>query len=124
MGFSEDIQSKSVDFAVRIVRLARYLQNDKKDFVISRQILRSGTSIGANIREAQYGQSVADFISKLQIALKEGAETQYWIEILEKTDLITSARIRSLKVSCDELVGMLVQAIKSIKRKQCPSKTS
>ena len=75
MGFKDDIQKKSIDFAVRVVRLARYLQEDKKDFVISRQILKSGTSIGANIREAQYGQSKADFISKLHIALKEGAVT-------------------------------------------------
>ena len=80
MGFKEDIQRKSIDFAVRVVRLARYLQEDKKDFVISRQILKSGTSIGANIREAQYGQSAADFVAKLHIALKEGAETQYWVK--------------------------------------------
>ena len=118
MGFKEDIQRKSLDFAVRVVRLARYLQDDKKDFVISRQILKSGTSIGANIREAQYGQSAADFIAKLHIALKEGAETQYWIEILEKADLVAAARIRPLKMSCDELVGMLIQAVKSSKRKQ------
>ena len=118
MGFKEDIQRKSIDFAVRVVRLARYLQEDKKDFVISRQILKSGTSIGANIREAQYGQSAADFVAKLHIALKEGAETQYWIEILEKTDLVAAVRIRPLKMACDELVGMLIQAVKSSKRKQ------
>ena len=117
MGFKEDIQRKSIDFAVRVVRLARYLQEDKKDFVIARQILKSGTSIGANIREAQYGQSAADFIAKLHIALKEGAETQYWIEILEKADLVAASRIRPLKMACDELGGMLIQAVKSSKRK-------
>ena len=117
MGFKDDIQKKSIDFAVRIVRLARYLQDENKDFVISRQILKSGTSIGVNIREAQYGQSAADFIAKLHIALKEGAETQYWIEILERSSLVARARIMSLKTSCDELVGMLVLALKSSKRR-------
>ena len=115
MGFKDDIQKKSIDFAIQVVRLARYLQEDKKDFVISRQILKSGTSIGANIREAQYGQSKADFISKLHIALKEGAETQYWIDILQRTGLISSSRMRLLKISCDEIVGLLVKAIKSSK---------
>ena len=117
MSFKEDIQKKSIDFAVRIVRLARYLQTEKTDFVISRQILRSGTSIGANVREAQYAQSPADFVAKLSIALKEGAETQYWIEILQRTELVTVTRMKRLKADCDELVGMLVQSIKASKRK-------
>lgn len=73
--FGQSLQVKSLDFAVRIARLSQYLTMEKRDYVLSRQILRSGTSIGANIREAQFAQSDADFVSKLSIALKEGAET-------------------------------------------------
>lgn len=80
---------KSMDFAVRIVRLYQYLCREKKEFVMSKQILRSGTSIGANLREAKYAQSTNDFISKNSIALKEVSETEYWLELLFKTDYLT-----------------------------------
>ncbi|MBE7051577.1 MAG: four helix bundle protein, partial [Ruminococcaceae bacterium] len=73
---------KSIDFAARIIKLQRYLVKDKKETIISKQIVRSGTSIGANINEANYGQSKADFISKLHISLKETAETEYWLRLL------------------------------------------
>mgnify|MGYP003296581444 CR=1 FL=1 len=79
---------KSISFAVRIIKLYQYLIKTKKESIISKQIIRSGTSIGANINEANYGQSKKDFISKMHIALKETAETEYWIKLLNKTDLI------------------------------------
>ena len=82
------ILSKSKAFAVRIVRLYQYLCNDKKEFVLSKQLLRSGTSIGANVKEAVRGQSKPDFISKMSIALKEAAETEYWLELLYETDYL------------------------------------
>jgi four helix bundle protein len=104
-------------FALRIIKLYKYLNDEKKEYIISKQIYRSGTSIGANVREAQYAQSPADFVAKLSIALKEGAETQYWIEILQRTELVTVTRMKRLKADCDELVGMLVQSIKASKRK-------
>ena len=80
------IEIKSFDFAVRIVNLYKYLTNEKKEFVLSKQLLRSGTSIGANISEAQQAQSRADFLSKLEIALKEASETKYWLRLLYATE--------------------------------------
>ena len=88
MSSNSIILEKSLDFAARIVKLNRYLVNEKKETVISKQIIRSGTSIGANANEAIYGSSKADFIAKLQISLKETAETEYWIRLLIKTDCI------------------------------------
>ena len=79
---------KSIDFGARIVKLHRYLSETKHESIISKQILRSGTSIGANINEAQYGNSKADFIAKLHIALKETAETEYWLHILQKSEYL------------------------------------
>ena len=104
---------KSKRFAVRVVRLCRWLQREKQDYVISRQIIRSGTSIGANIAEAQYAISKADFQSKLYIAMKESAETAYWIDLLYETDYITSSQYRSLKQDNDELLKMLTSATKT-----------
>ena len=77
---------KTISFAIRIVRCYQYLQNEKKEFVMSKQLLRSGTSIGANVHEALFGQSRADFVSKINIALKEAGETSYWLSILSKTE--------------------------------------
>ena len=83
------VKDKSLEFAVRIVNLYKFLVNEQKEFVMSKQILRSGTSIGANIREAEQAQSRADFINKLNIALKEANETEYWLELLIRTEYIT-----------------------------------
>ena len=80
------LKQKSKEFAIKIIRLYQNLTNDKKEFVMSRQILKSGTSIGANIKEANEAQSKADFISKMSIALKEASETEYWLELLNETD--------------------------------------
>ena len=107
---------KSLLFAVRIAKLAQFLGDEKKEFVLSRQIVRSGTSIGANVREAQFAQSDMDFISKLSIALKEASETQYWLEVLAKAEYITEKQYHSLRNDADRLVGLLVKIVKSKKR--------
>ena len=111
------LREKSFAFALRIVKMSRYLNGRKQEFVLSKQVLRCGTSIGANIREAVFAQSTPDFISKLSIALKEASETQYWLELLEASKLLTSKEFSSLKSDVDWLVGTLVNVIKSNKRK-------
>ena len=111
---------KSKRFAVRVVRLCKWLQHEKQDYEISRQIIRSGTSIGANIAEAQYAISKADFQSKLYIAMKESAETAYWIDLLCETDYITYSQYRSLKQDNDELLKMLTSATKTTRQPSTP----
>ena len=110
------LHQRSFEFAVRVVKLARFLSDKKQDWVLARQILRSGTSIGANVRESRFAQSKADFISKLSIALKESSETQYWLELLSATALLTKRQYASIKTDLDRLVGTLVNVIKSSKR--------
>ena len=112
------VRNKSKLFAIRIVRLAQYLQNNYHEYVLSRQVLKSGTSIGANIRESKNAQSISDFISKLEIALKESDETEYWLEILHETDYITDTEFDSIIADNKELTAMLVSIIKSSKRKR------
>ena len=111
------IEDKSFEFAVRIVKLSRYLCNQKKETVLSKQILRSGTSIGANIAEAQQAQSNADFISKMNISLKEAAETKYWIRLLEATDYLTKEESDSVLSDCIELEKMLYSIVRTSKSK-------
>ena len=113
---AEILRQRSFEFAVRVVKLARFLSQEKQDWVLAHQVLRSGTSIGANIRESRFAQSKADFISKLSIALKEASETQYWLELLSATALLTKKQGASLKADVDWLVGTLVNVIKSSKR--------
>ena len=108
---------KALCFAVRIVKLYRHLIKDKKEAVISKQILRSGTSIGANINEANYGQSKADFISKMHIALKETAETEYWIKLLYLSEYINDIMSDSLLDDCLEIKRMLVASLNTAKKK-------
>ena len=104
-----------MEFAVRIVNLQKYLANRKKETVLSNQILRSGTSIGANIHEANYAQSKADFTSKLHIALKETAETEYWLKLLIKSELLTEQEGESLIVDCLELKKLLIASVTTAK---------
>ncbi len=106
---------KSVVFAVRIVKLHQYLIKTQKETIISKQIVRSGTSIGANINEANYGQSKADFISKLHIALKETAETEYWLKLLTQSEYITSDMGNTLLQDCMELKRILIASINTAK---------
>ena len=109
------IEEKSFAFAVRIVNLYKHLNETKKEFVLSKQLLRSGTSIGANIAEAEQAQSTADFISKMSIALKEASETKYWIRLLASTSYLTEAESVSILNDCVELEKILVSIIKSTK---------
>jgi four helix bundle protein len=109
------IKNKSFDFALRIVKLYQYLCETKKEFVLSKQLLRSGTSIGANIREAEHGQSKADFINKMSISLKEANETDYWLELLFKSCYIKETEYNSIKSDIDEILKLLVSIIKTSK---------
>jgi four helix bundle protein len=111
------LRNKSYVFAIRIVKLSQFLQTDKKEFVLSKQVLRSGTAIGALVREAEFAQSKADFIHKLHIALKEANETEYWLSILFDTGYIEKALTESLVVDCKELIALLVTSIKTLKTK-------
>ena len=107
------VENKSFAFAVRIVNLCKYLQTEKKEFVMSKQVLRCGTSIGANVAEAQHAQSKADFVAKLNIALKEVGETKYWLRLLHATDYCTDQEFSSIFQDCVELEKLLVTIIKT-----------
>ena len=106
---------RSIDFGSRIVKLHRYLLKTKHEGVLSKQILRSGTSIGANINEAQYGNSRADFVAKLHIALKETAETEYWLRLLEKSEYLNDEMAESLLKDCLEIKRMLIASLNTAK---------
>ena len=108
------IEIKSFNFAVRIVNLNKYLC-DKNEYTLSNQLLRSGTSIGANVAEAEQAQSTADFVSKMSIALKETSETKYWLRLLNQTDYISDTQFASIFEDCVELEKILVSIIKSTK---------
>lgn len=110
------IVDKSMDFAVRIVNLYKYLTAEKHEYVLSKQILRSGTSIGANIKEAIRGQSKADFTAKMNIALKEASETEYWLELLYKTDFLTKIQYDDINSDCTELLKLLTSIIKTSRK--------
>ena len=111
------IEQKSFDFAVRMVKLYQHLTKKKKEFVMSKQVLRSGTSIGANVSEAQRGQSKADFHAKMSIALKEASETNYWIKLLYKTEYLTKAEYGSLRLDIEELLRLLISICKTSEEK-------
>ena len=106
------VKEKSFDFAIRIVKLYKYLMEEKKEFVLSKQVLRSGTSIGANINEAQQAQSKKDFLMKMNIALKECTETKYWIDLLSATDYINQELKDSIIYDCIELEKLLTSIVK------------
>jgi four helix bundle protein len=103
-------------FAIRIVKLSQYLQDEKREFVLSKQVLRSGTAIGALVREAEFGQSKPDFTSKMSIALKEANETDYWLSLLKDTEFISEKEYMSLQGDCKELIAMLVSTVKTSKQ--------
>ena len=107
------IEEKSFHFAVRIVKLCKYLREDRKEYILSKQLMRSGTSIGANIIESQQAQSRADFISKLNIALKEAVETNYWLRLLQATDYLTDSEYQSIITDCKELEKLLTATLKT-----------
>ena len=109
------IENKSFDFAIRIVNLYKYLCKNKKEYVLSKQVLRSGTSIGANVSEAQQAQSKADFISKISIALKEATETNYWLRLLNATEYLSQSEINSILDDCIEIEKILTAILRSSK---------
>ena len=109
------IAEKSFRFAVRIVKLGQFLTNEKKEFILSRQIIKSGMSIGANIEEADGGQSKADFIAKCQISYKEAKETKYWIRFLEETGYIKPPLANSLLNDCQEIIRIIQSILKTTK---------
>jgi len=110
------VAGKSYKFAIRIVNLYKYLKESQKEYVLSKQILRSGTSIGALIREAEFAQSKSDFIHKLSISLKEANETAYWIDLLHDTEYINKKMYNDIKQDIKELISLLVSIIKSSKK--------
>nr|WP_318707149.1 four helix bundle protein [uncultured Treponema sp.] len=110
------VADKSKNFAIRIIKFYKYLCDEKKEFVLSKQILRSGTSIGANIRESKNAQSKADFISKMNIALKEADETAYWMELLWESEILEKSQVIDLYKLNTELIKLLTAIIKSSKK--------
>ena len=109
------IVDKSKAFALRIIRLYRHLCDEKKEYILSKQLLRSGTSIGANVKEAIRGQSKADFYAKMNISLKEASETEYWLELLHESGHIEEKPFVSIYEDCQELIKILVTITKSQK---------
>ena len=109
------IEEKSFQFAVRIVKLHRFLTTEKSEHTLSKQLLRCGTSIGANVAEAQNGQSLADFTSKMNIALKEATETKYWLRLLQAADYLSDVQFNSVYSDCVEIEKILVKIVKSSK---------
>ena len=112
----QTVENKSFAFAVRIVNLCKHLHYTKREYTLSKQLMRSGTSIGANIAEAEQGQSRADFIAKMNIALKEAAETNYWLRLLQATNYLTKAEFTSIYSDCRELEKMLTAIVKTAKQ--------
>ena len=110
--------NKSKAFAIRIVNLCKYLRKEKQEFILSKQLLRSGTSIGANLSEAYYGISRNDFLAKVFIALKECAETRYWLELLHETDYLTEDEFNSIYDDCTELMKLLASIAKTTRKNE------
>ncbi len=110
------LETKTYAFAIRIVRLVQYLQNEKKEFVLSKQVLRSGTCIGAMTHESEFAQSKADFVNKLSIALKEANETTYWVQLLKDTDYLKESESENLLKDIAEIISLLVASIKTAKK--------
>ncbi|MBQ8223942.1 MAG: four helix bundle protein [Bacteroides sp.] len=106
---------KSYNFALRIIAMVKYLQKEKNEFILSKQVLRSGTVIGALIRESEFAQSNADFVNKLSIALKETNETDYWLNLLKDSEYIDNIAFESMENDCGEIIALLVSSIKTVK---------
>ena len=109
------LKDKSYSFAIEIVKASEQIISQRKEYVLSKQLIRSGTSIGALIREAEFAQSKPDFINKISISLKEANETLYWINLLKDTNYISEELFISLSKNCRELISMLVASVKTAK---------
>ncbi len=107
------IVDKSKAFALRIIKMYKFLLNEKKEYILSKQVLKSGTSIGANVKEAIRGQSKADFYAKMNIALKEASETEYWLELLGESGYIEKSHFNSIYSDCQEIIKILMSITKS-----------
>ena len=112
-GRDNPVVNKSKAFALRTIQLYKYLTSEKQEYVMSKQLLRSGTSVGANVREAHRGQSDPDFYTKLNIALKEADETAYWLELLYEGGYLTKDQFSSIYENCEELIRLLVSILKN-----------
>lgn len=111
------MHNKSYDFAIRIVNMVKYIKCSDKEYALTNQVLRSGTAIGALVREAEYAQSASDFINKLSIALKECNETLYWLNLLRDTSYIGEKEAQSVISDCRELLAMLITSVKTAKQR-------
>lgn len=111
------LKEKSFAFAVRIVNLYKYLKKQHGEYIISQQLIRSGTSVGALIREAEHAESTKDFIHKLNVGLKEANESKYWLDLLAATDFLTTDMFDSLNPDCEELLKLLIASVKTSKLK-------
>ncbi len=109
------VMNKSYTFALRIIKLYKYLVTEKKEYVLSKQLLRSGTAIGALIKEGEHAQSKADFLNKMNIALKEANETEYWIELLRDSEYLSTSESLSILDDTSELIKILISIVKSTK---------
>lgn len=109
------VHHKSKKFAIRVINIFKFLQSQKQEFILSKQLLRSGTAIGALVKESEFAQSRKDFLNKLYIALKEANETQYWLELLHETEYITKTEFDSISNDCIELIKLLVSITKTLK---------
>jgi len=112
------LRERSYAFAIRIVKLSQYLEGKKRESVLSRQVLRSGTAIGALVKEAEFGQSRADFVNKMSVALKEANETDYWLCLLRDAQLVDGRMFESIQADCKTLIAMLVATVKTAKRNE------
>ena len=112
---SDVLSEKSFDFSLRIIKLFKFMKNEHKEYIISKQILRSGTAIGALVREAKYAHSRPDFLNKLTVALKEANETYYWLELLWRSEYIDTKMYRSIEPDIDELLRLLISSTKTTK---------
>ena len=110
------IKEKSYKFALRVIKAYKFLSEDKREFVLSKQMLRSGTAIGALVKEAEHAQSRADFIHKMNISLKEANETGYWLMLLKDSEYIDEKSFESIHKDCDELIRLLVSIVKTTKK--------
>ena len=115
MKVDNQIVDDSKSFAIRIIRLYKFLADNKKEYVIAKQVLRSGTSIGANVSETVFAQSRMDFVNKMSIALKEANETKYWLDLLVETDYLSNSQYDSIVDDVNKLIGTLVNIIKTTK---------
>ena len=118
MKASNIVDQKAVAFGIRIVKVCRFLQEEKKEYILSKQLLRSGTAIGALIKEGEFAESKADFIHKLTISLKEANETKYWLLLLNESNYIDEKPYESVNNDCLELISLLVCILKKLKLKE------